>query len=106
MASETLTSAWIVGRLKALGYVIETQTFPIRTILEPGGTHYYNGSARTAGESGQVISAGYMRFAGMVGTFPTFHTSADRGEAIDYAQLEQIAAASAELIQRFAEMPD
>jgi hypothetical protein len=78
----------------------------VRSALEMHTTHYVNGSARTAGESGQVIGGGYLRFAGMVGTFPTFHTPADRGEAIDYAQLELIAAASAGLIQRFAEMPD
>jgi hypothetical protein len=42
----------------------------------------------------------------MVGTFPTFHTPADRGEAIDYALLERIADASAAVIAGAAALTD
>jgi hypothetical protein len=63
---------------------------------------YVDGSDRTPGESGQVIGAGFTRFAGMVGTFPGFHTPADLGDAIDYDLLERIAAASQALLLRAA----
>ena len=36
----------------------------------------------------------------MIGTFPGFHSPADRGDAIGFAQLEKIAEASAALIMR------
>lgn len=36
----------------------------------------------------------------MIGTVPGFHTPADRGDAIDFAQLEKVAEASAALIMR------
>lgn len=36
----------------------------------------------------------------MIGTFPGFHTPADRGDTIDFAQLEKIGEASAALIMR------
>jgi hypothetical protein len=63
---------------------------------------YVPGTARTLGEAGQVIGAGHRRFIGMSGQFPTFHTPLDRGEAIDFARLERIAAQTAALIARLA----
>lgn len=75
----------------------------VRAALATHMPNYMNGNSRTPGESGQVIGAGHARFAGMVGTFPTFHTPADTGEAIDFAQLELLAEASATLIKRFSE---
>jgi hypothetical protein len=70
----------------------------VRPALSPLVAAYANGNAKTPGEAGQVLGAGHTRFAGMIGTFPGFHTPADRGEAIDFAQLEKIAEASAKLI--------
>ena len=55
---------------------------------------YVPGDSKTLGEAGQVIGAGHARFIGMSGQFPTFHTPLDKGEAIDFAQLERIAVAS------------
>lgn len=55
---------------------------------------YVPGDSKTLGEAGQVIGAGHTRFIGMSGQFPTFHTPLDKGEAIDFAQLERIARAS------------
>lgn len=60
---------------------------------------YLTGNEKTLGEAGQVIGAGYDRFIGMSGFFPTFHTPEDRGEAIDYTKLEAISTASAKLLQ-------
>jgi hypothetical protein len=59
---------------------------------------YVNGQPSTLGEAGQVIGAGHERFIGMSGIFPGFHTPEDLGQAIDYATLERIAQASAEMI--------
>jgi hypothetical protein len=61
---------------------------------------YVQGSAATLGEAGQVIGAGHRNFIGMSGQFPTFHTPLDKGEAIDFAQLERIAAQVAGLLAR------
>ncbi len=74
----------------------------VRDALGAHVSTYVDGSMHTPGESGQVIGAGFRRFAGMVGTFPGFHTSADRGEAIDYDVLERIASASEALLWRAA----
>jgi hypothetical protein len=60
---------------------------------------YLTGNNKTLGEAGQIIGAGYDRFVGMSGFFPTFHTPEDRGEAIDHAKLEAISMASAKLLQ-------
>jgi hypothetical protein len=59
---------------------------------------YVSGDNKTQGEAGQVIGAGYKKFIGMSGMFPTFHTPKDIGRAIDYAKLELIAAASEALL--------
>ena len=72
----------------------------VRPAMSPSMRGYANGNAKTPGEAGQIIGAGHQRFAGMIGTFPGFHTPADRGEAIDYGQLEKIAQASEALIAR------
>jgi hypothetical protein len=61
---------------------------------------YVPGTAQTLGEAGQVIGAGHTRFIGMSGQFPTFHTPLDKGEAIDFAQLERIASAAGALIMQ------
>jgi hypothetical protein len=59
---------------------------------------YVPGTAQTLGEAGQVIGAGHTRFIGISGQFPTFHTPLDKGEAIDFAQLQRIASAAEGLI--------
>ena len=82
-----------------------TSEASVRPALAPFLAGYANGNAKTPGEAGQVLGAGYQRFAGMIGTFPGFHTPADRGEAIDFAQLEKIAEASAAVIKRAAAPP-
>jgi hypothetical protein len=60
---------------------------------------YLTGNGKTLGEAGQIIGAGYNRFIGLSGFFPTFHTAEDRGEAIDFGTLEAIAKAANALIQ-------
>ena len=81
-------------------FVVGTATSEatVRPALSPLAASYANGNAKTPGEAGQVLGAGHTRFTGMIGTFPGFHTPADRGEAIDFAQLEKVADASAVLI--------
>jgi hypothetical protein len=59
--------------------------------LIPAMTAYTMGSASSAGEAGQVLGAGFDQFVSMIGHFPTFHTPADRGEAVDYGRLETVA---------------
>jgi hypothetical protein len=79
---------------------------PLREALFEHVPVYVEGSPGIPGESGQVMRARYQRFAGMVGTFPTFHTPADRGEAIDLDLLEKIADASHVLLQAAADAAD
>jgi hypothetical protein len=62
---------------------------------------YVPGGPRTQGEAGPIITAGYRNFIGMSGMFPAFHTRADRGEAIDFAVLEEIAMAAETVLQSF-----
>jgi hypothetical protein len=59
---------------------------------------YVPGTPKTLGEAGQVIGAGHVSFVGMSGQFPTFHTPLDKGEAIDFAQLDRIAVAAEALL--------
>jgi hypothetical protein len=89
-------------------FVVGTPTSEawIRPAMLPAMRAYANGNANTPGEAGQVLGAGHLRFAGMIGTFPGFHTPADRGEAIDYGQLEKIAQASEGLILRVDAVAD
>lgn len=69
-----------------------------RKYLEATMPFYVPGTAKTLGESGQVIGAGYLNFIGLSGQFPTFHTPLDKGEAIDYLHLEKIAAAAERML--------
>jgi hypothetical protein len=89
-------------------FVVGTPTSEawVRPAMVPAMRAYANGNPNTPGEAGQVLGAGHLRFAGMIGTFPGFHTPADRGEAIDYVQLEKIAIASETLIARMGAMAD
>jgi hypothetical protein len=61
---------------------------------------YVPGDAKTQGEAGPIIAAGYRNFIGMSGMFPTFHTPVDRGQAVDFVGLEQIALEAEGLVQR------
>jgi hypothetical protein len=63
---------------------------------------YVAGGPQTQGEAGPIIAAGHRSFMGMSGMFPAFHTEADRGEAIDFAKLEEIAGAAEGLLRQFA----
>jgi hypothetical protein len=89
-------------------FVVGTPTSEVwvRSAMASSMRGYANGNSATPGEAGQVMGAGHLRFAGMIGTFPGFHTPGDRGEAIDYAQLEKIAQASETLIARMDALPD
>jgi hypothetical protein len=91
-------------RVTSPQFVVGTQVSEalLRPALAPFVAGYANGHSKTPGEAGQVLGAGHQRFAGMIGTFPGFHTPADRGEAIDYVKLEKIAEASAALLRRVA----
>ena len=89
-------------------FVVGTPTSEsaVRPAMLPVMRGYANGNAGTPGEAGQILGAGHVRFAGMIGTFPGFHTPADRGEAIDFVQLEKIAVASESLLARMDAMAD
>jgi hypothetical protein len=84
----------------------ETSQTWVRAALSPQVPIYLNGSAASPGEAGQVLGARHTRFAGLIGTFPGFHTPTDRGEAIDFELLEKIADASASLIQQVSGLDD
>jgi hypothetical protein len=43
---ELRSAEWIAGRLRALGYAAELSTFPVRTIMDPGGA-FVAGEVRT-----------------------------------------------------------
>lgn len=62
---------------------------------------YVTGEARTQGEAGPIIGAGFRNFIGMSGMFPAFHTPADRGEAVDIARLAELARAAEGLLAQF-----
>jgi hypothetical protein len=62
---------------------------------------YVPGSARTQGEAGPIIAGGYRNFIGMSGMFPAFHTPMDRGEAVDFAKLEEIALSAEMLLKGY-----
>jgi hypothetical protein len=89
-------------------FVVGTPTSEawVRPAMASSMPSYANGNSKTPGEAGQVMGAGHLRFAGMIGTFPGFHTPADRGEAIDYGQLEKIAQACESLLGRMDGLAD
>jgi hypothetical protein len=60
---------------------------------------YLTGDRTTLGEAGQIIGAGHEHFVGLSGSFPTFHTPKDMGQAIDYVNLERIAQSSIALMR-------
>ncbi len=83
-------------------YLVGTDATETLARAQLGGVlpTYVPGSAATLGEAGQVIGAGHGKFIGMSGQFPTFHTPLDKGEAIDFGQLERIATQVASLLLR------
>ncbi len=99
LAARNLDSADAVPSMKHLVGTAVSERL-VRNALGALVRTYVDGSSTTPGESGQIISAGYRRFAGMVGTFPGFHTPADRGAAIDFELLESIAGASLTVLRR------
>jgi hypothetical protein len=98
LGATRLDDRYAFKSVQALVGLPQTETLA-KQMLSDHMPLYLTGNDKTLGEAGQVIGAGYDRFIGLSGFFPTFHTPEDRGEAIDYAKLEAISAASAKLLQ-------